>query len=400
MEAAASLHDGDVGSDRIRRTASRTLGVEQVKSDIVNRLSTRAKYITFSLIPLLVVGTILHVTAGVVTYREVRFEPDSLTGVTVYRTRIGRYPGGHRSRTQLNTRGFPDREYTALPPKGACYHVVLAGDSFTFGDMTDGELTWASLLRDRVAAIHREGCVRFFNVAAPVTTIEEQSRRVRETIDILEPDLVLLGQYQNDITDLTNFGSVAYVPATDSAATTNWGLRLRAAIPGYDSPFPRMLTYLAFKFFLETGTKVDVLNRWSVLADSSNIAYASKLTGLYETFYVGLLQELRARKVRFGVIIMPSKMDIMAHRYPEGAFFEGLARKHDVPFYSTDAVLDANRRPMPYYTYDGHFNERGNRIVADAVYRWLFVEEQNPFGELRQAAGQALAPTYVPRFPK
>lgn len=372
----------------------------QVKPEIMQRAKTLLKYVAFALVPLVIVVAVLHVTASVVTYREIRFDQDSLTGVTVYRTRIGRYPWGHRSRTQLNSLGFADREYSALPPKAGCYHVLLAGDSFTFGDMTNGEETWAALLRDRVAAIHRDGCVRFFNVAAPVTTIEEQSRRIRETIDILDPDLVLLGQYQNDITDLTNWGSVAYVPATDSAATTNWGLRLRSAIPGYDSPFPRMLTYVAFKLFVETGTRVDVLRRWSVLADSSDLAYANKLTTLYEEFYAELLKDLRARGVAVGVIIMPSKMDLMAHRYPEGVFFEGLARKYDVPALSTYDVLDRNRRPMPYYTFDGHFNERGNRIVADAVYQWLLVDEQGPFAALRTAAGPALAPKYVTRFPR
>lgn len=369
-------------------------------SERLTKIGRAAKLLAFALVPLIVLAVALHVTAGVVTYREIRFDQDSLTGVTVYRTRIGRHPWGHRSVTYLNTLGFPGAEHVALPPKDGCFRVVLAGDSFTFGDMTDGDKTFASLLAARVPALHRNGCVKFFNIAAPVTTIEEQSRRIRETIDTLDPDLVLLGQYQNDISDLTNFGSIAYEPTTENSVTTNWGLRLRLAIPGYDSPFPRMVTYLAFKLFVETGTKLDVLNRWSVLADSSNSEYASKLTGLYEGFYADLLKELRARDVLFGVIIMPSKMDLMAHRYPEGDYFESLAKKYEVPFLSTYDILDKNRRPMPYYTYDGHFNERGNRIVSDAVYRWLFGDGEVPFPALKQAAGVAAEPQFVTRFPK
>lgn len=365
-----------------------------------SRLARASKLALFTLLP--VAGLLLagHVTALLITHRELAFEVDSLSGSTVYRTRLGRSFWSHRSETRLNSLGFPDQEYANLPPKGSCFHVVMAGDSFTFGDMTDGTRTWVSLLRDRVSALHRGRCVRFFNIAAPVTTIEQQANRVREVANLLDPDLVILGQYQNDITDLTNWGAVAYRPATSTVATTNWGDRIRGAVPGFDSPLPRLLTYRAFKFFLEHGIRVDVLRRWSVLADSSNAEYGRGLTDIYTRLFGELANELREAGVGFGVVIMPSKMDLMAKRYPEGDFFESLARAQRIPAHSVFARLDAHRDPMPFYTFDGHLNEIGNALVAADVYDWLFGGHAAPFPELRAAAGPALPPVYVRGFPR
>jgi hypothetical protein len=162
-----------------------------------------------------------HITATFVTHRELALELDSLTGMTLYRTREGGFPWRQRSVTRLNTLGFPYEEYTTLPTKGSCCHVVLSWDFFTIGDVTDGDKTWVSLLHDRTAARHRGGCVRLCNIGAPVMTVEQQAKRIRETMDVLRPDLVLLGQCQNDITDLTLYAGIAYRPATATTNTTN-----------------------------------------------------------------------------------------------------------------------------------------------------------------------------------
>jgi hypothetical protein len=365
-----------------------------------NRFTRALKLAAFSIAPVALLLVLGHCTADLLTHRELAFETDSLTGVSRYRMRVGRLPWSHESVTTLNTLGFPDVEYATLGPKDGCVHVVFTGDSFTFGDVTDGDKTWVSLVRERLATHHPGRCVRVFNIAAPMTTIEHQIKRVRETVDVLKPDYVILGQYQNDLVDLTMFGGVAYRPATDTAVTTNWGDRLRQTIPGFDSPLPRLVTYEAFKLFVERNIRVDILRRWSILADSSNVEQARWLTGIYGGIYDTLMTELRARKIGVAVVIMPSKFDLMAGRYPEGAYFEDLARRHAVPALSVYNALDARRVPMPYYTFDGHLNERGNRIVADTVYRWLTTASTTPFPALQTALGAAVPPRRVTEFPR
>lgn len=360
----------------------------------------RFKLVAFSLVPVLVLLLVGHCTASVATYRHLSFVTDSLTGVTNYHMRVGGWPWVHQTTTRLNTMGFPDIEYTNLPPKGDCVHVLFTGDSFTFGDALDGDLAWVSLVRQRIATAFPGRCIRVFNVAAPMSTIQQQLKRVREVKPILDPDYVILGQYQNDITDLTNVGAVAYQPSTDSTVTTFWGDRLRMITPGFDSPLPRMLTYRAFEVLGENRIKLDILSRWSVLADTSFAEYAGWLTGIYRSMFDSLATELNADGTGFGVVIMPSKMDIIAQRYPEGEFFEKLADQYALPRLSMMPVLDKRRKPFPYQTYDGHFNELGNRIVAESVFDWLFVSDSAPFPALREGLEEPRPPVTIRWWPQ
>ena len=50
--------------------------------------------------------------------------------------RIGCWPWSHTSYTPINSLGLPDHEFVGLVPKDGCVHVLLAGDSYTFGDAT------------------------------------------------------------------------------------------------------------------------------------------------------------------------------------------------------------------------------------------------------------------------
>ena len=146
----------------------------------------RLKVAVFSLIPVLLLLGVGHCTASISEYRRLAFVTDSLTGVTTYQMRVGRWPWNRPTTTRLNTLGFPDVEYSNLPPKGDCFHVVFTGDSFTFGDASNGDETWVSLLRMRVATAYPGRCIRLFNIAAPMTTIEQQLKRVREMRAMLD----------------------------------------------------------------------------------------------------------------------------------------------------------------------------------------------------------------------
>jgi hypothetical protein len=360
----------------------------------------RVKLVLFAAAPAVLLLLIGHVFASVATYRELEFRTDSLTGVSYYHMQVSNWPWVEPTTTRLNTRGFPDVEYSTLPPKGGCTRIVFTGDSFTFGDASNGADSWVSLVRDRISTAYPGKCIQVFNLAAPMTTIEQQAMRVRETLPVLQPDFIVLGQYQNDITDLTIPGSIAYRPATDGQQSTFWGDRLRTMTPGFDSPLPRMLTYRVLEFMGENRIKWDLLKRWSVLADTSSKEMANTLTAIYGAMYDSLVTEVRARGIGFAVVIFPSKMDIVAQRYPEGVYFTELAREHAVPMLDLYPVLDARRKPFPYLTYDGHFNILGNRIAAEQVFDWLFLSDSAPFPRLREGLPTPAPHTRVKWWPQ
>lgn len=282
----------------------------------------RIRLILFSLLPVVILIVLAEGVAQVLIYRNIRVEEDPLAGGgAVYRMQFGRW-WGRASETPLNSLGFPDVEFSSVGPKGDCTHIVFAGDSFTFGDAVDGHRNFVSLVGRALQRAHPDRCIRVFNLGERMTTIDHQAEHIRSTLEVLDPDLVILGQYQNDITDLTNPGAIAYQPPPPPDSTTGvdgnanwWGDVVRNRVPFSNAALIRFLSYRAFAVMITGGVSYDILSQWSVLADPRNREMADRLTGIYREVWTTLLGELRARGTEVGVLILPSKLDLLADRF-------------------------------------------------------------------------------------
>ena len=354
--------------------------------------SGRLKLVAFSVVPLVLLLCIAEGLAFMATNRTISMTTDPVSGQTYYSMKIGDWPWSHRSLTPINTLGLPDREFVGDVPKGQCVHVLLAGDSFTFGDATTSEFRWGNLLQGMTARRYPDRCIRFFNIGVRNTTIDTTIVRIHQVLPLIQPDVVILSQYQNDLTDLANPGSPAWVPyGAGRKYDSHWGERLGRIVPGYNNSLLRYLTYNAFAFMIEHNIQYDVLSTWSVLETPSKKDYAMKLEKIYHDLYGSLVQDMRQRHIELAVLIFPSKMDVLAKRSPEGAFFSSLAREFNVPQFSLMPALDANRKGMPYYLYDGHMNEFGNRVCANAIWDWLFKSQPAPLAAVRRSGNAVVA---------
>jgi hypothetical protein len=352
----------------------------------------RLKLVVFSLTPLVLIVLAAQACAYLTIDRNIEIATDSITGQSYYSMKIGHWPWSHTSLTPLNSLGLPDQEFVGVVPKGRCVHVLLAGDSYTFGDATSAPLRWGSLLQGMTARRAPDRCIRFFNIGVRNSTIDTTIARIRQVLPLIDPDVVILGQYQNDLTDLANPGSPAWVPRDQTHKyDSHWGTRLGRIVPGYNVSLARYLTYNAFAFMIRRNVRYDVLKTWSVMEGEGNRAYAQKLEGIYQDLYASLVHDMQERHIQFATLIFPSKMDVLAQRSPEGQFFAQLAKKFQVPYLSLMPTLDAHRAEMPYYLYDGHMNEVGNRLVAGAVWNWLFTTDPAPVAALRVSNGTHLA---------
>ena len=352
----------------------------------------RSKLLLFSLVPLALVLAVAQACAFLATHRSIEMTTDAVTGQTYYSMKIGGWPWSHRSLTPINSLGLPDQEFSGLVPKGQCVHVLLAGDSYTFGDATSAEFRWGNVLQGMTARRFPDRCIRFFNIGVRNTTIDTAIVRIHQVLPLIQPDVVILAQYQNDLTDLANPGSPAWVPyGPGHPYDSHWGERLGRIVPGYNVSLFRYLTYNAFALMIEHNIKYDVLGTWSVLEGDAKKDFANKLKGIYHGLYGSLVQDMHQRNIEFAVLILPSKMDILAKRSPEGLYFSNLAHEFNVPQLSLMQALDGNRRGMPFYVYDGHMNEFGNRVVADAVWKWLFTSRPAPVAAVRRSAEPVVA---------
>jgi hypothetical protein len=344
-------------------------------------IGTIVKLVVFSLTPAIVLLILMEVVASVSIHRRGYIRPDSTTRGSIYTMRIGRWPWSRASVTRLNSLGYPDVEFPQVTEKKECLHIVVSGDSYAAGDGVDGDSSFVSILRRRAAERSHGRCIRVFNLGVRGTTIDQQADRIRQTMDRLKPDIVVLAQYQNDLTDLTNPGGFLD-PNRDAVGPRPDSIRVSLRIFRVNTI--KWLTYHAFAFMIRNGITRDELRHWSVMANPDRQAEARRYQETYEHLYAALIADLSARGIAFGVVILPSKLDVLARKYPEESFFRELARKYGVPHLRLFPTFDATRTPYAYLMYDGHLNEQGNRLVANGLYQWLFETQPAPFPALLQ----------------
>ena len=352
----------------------------------------RAKLVLFSLIPLGLVLIIAQSCAYMTLDRTIEMAKDPVTGQVHYSMRIGHWPWSHKSWTPINSLGLPDEEFVDVLPKGKCVHVLLAGDSYTFGDGTSWQYRWGNVLKGMTERRFPDRCIRYFNIGVRNTTIDTTIVRIHQVLPLIQPDVVILSQYQNDLTDLANPGSPAWVPrGPGHPYDSHWGTRLARMVPGYNVSLVRFFTYQAFAFMIKNDIKYDVLGTWSVLEGEGKRTLADSLKSIYHGLYASLVKDMHDRNIQFATLTFPSKMDVLAKRTPEGEYFESLAKEFAVPHLSLMPTLDANRGGMPFYMYDGHMSEFGNRVSAEAIWKWLFTSQPAPVAALQPSASPVVA---------
>ena len=343
----------------------------------------------FSLAPAVALVVVAEVLSRLTISRQGRVTRDTATNRSVYVMRVGFWPWSRRTRTPLNSLGLPDEEFPQPGDPKRCRHVVFAGDSFTFGDGVDRDSNYVEVVRRRLSARDTVSCVRVFNLGERGTTIDRQIKRILETVDRLRPDLVILGQYQNDLTDLRAPGAILGPPMRPGEQPARRGVpEPRAA---FNASSVKLLAYRSTAFMIERGIKRDQLAVWSVMADSTKRPEAQRLQEVYGRLFAQLADALARRNIEFGVVIIPSKLDVLAGRYPEEQFFVALAEQHRVPYLRTFPTFHERRTPYAFLVYDGHLSEHGNRLLGDAVYAWMTAQPP-PFLALGGSPGTDAGP--------
>lgn len=340
----------------------------------------RLKLLALALLPVVVLSIGAEVLARLAIHREFEVVQSESTGRSEYVFRIGRFPWSRVARTPLNSLRFPDEEFDTVRKSPDCTHILFVGDSYVFGDGVDADKAFVSLVRDRLSQRLPARCVRVFNIGERASSIEQQLHNVRKVWPLLEPDLVLLAHYQNDLTDLTKTW-FAQASGRDTAVLgTTW--RPRVSFAPLQLSLVRWLSYHMVAIASRNHIRYDLLSRWSILADSTNLDVAAKILPLYTTVFDSLVTEVRGHGAALGTIVLPSKFDIPAGRSPEEAFFTGLATARGVPTLPLFAAFDAARNPYPFLLYDGHLNEIGNLLVAREIEAWVFSDTAPPFPSL------------------
>jgi hypothetical protein len=136
--------------------------------------------------------------------------------------RIQRLAPGYRGwfagvPVQINTLGFrDDREY-ALAKSPRTFRIIVLGDSVTFGHGSIFEHSYPRLLEDRLRAWRADIDWQVWNLGVPGYNTSQELAHLLEVGPAFQPDLVIVGFYENDF--------VGNFPVAPASA----GARLRSA---------------------------------------------------------------------------------------------------------------------------------------------------------------------------
>jgi len=80
------------------------------------------------------------------------------------------------------------------------FRVLVLGDSVTFGHGTSGDTTYPYLLEQRLRAWRPAVAWEVWNLGVPGYATSQELAQLRQVADAWDPDLVIVGFFQNDLT--------------------------------------------------------------------------------------------------------------------------------------------------------------------------------------------------------
>lgn len=322
----------------------------------------------------LLVEVLLRVTGisgppGAISVNEAQAE--RIPGVFVpRRTVVNRNPARFPHRITVNTLGYRGPELSYPRGEGTT-RVFFAGDSFTWGDLVHDEETLPAQVQERLM----ETCpgVEAINAGVGGTTIVGQSEMIRRGL-VLEPDLVVLTFYDNDIAEMSpprfwelmednrrrksTFPLSLVYSALNSTAI--WPVARRAAM---------RLGSLA-------GEGVAGKEEHAERTDEVWKAQMPALRDEYAAYLAAIAGELEEAGIPLVLVGYPSHLSLQDPEvyFNHAEWLEDLARSLDIPFLGLiPTLIDAELalEELYFLPWDGHPRPIGYEIAGEAVAGFL-----------------------------
>jgi len=294
------------------------------------------------------------------------------------RTEIGELPGTWNQNLP-SFRGDPPKRRK----RKNTFRVVVLGDSYTWGSGVYPDDAYPRRLERRLSAVFDTYRAEVINWSRPGWNTSEQWRSFEPRLDVLDPDLVIVGFCLND----------AEPTSRDERE------RFRAA---------RGLQSIA-----DGPREHHGIARWSVLVQRSvdalrNLRSRRILSNYYHDLYTDgdgwaearetlavMKQRLEARDTRLLVVVHPVFDSQLDHRYRYRDIHETVVRGvTDAGVEVLDLLphyegIDARRLALVPFT-DAHPSELAHRISADAILQHLLIENWLGFDTAAWKAGRLL----------
>jgi lysophospholipase L1-like esterase len=287
----------------------------------------------------------------------------------------------------INSLGFRGRDVVVPKPIGR-FRVVVIGDSVTMGWGVGDDETFSSQLEQLLRKRFPDRDLDVVNTGVGGYDTRQEVTLLKRNVSRLQPDLVLVGFYSNDVPDVLDDTQISAPGGTRIAAnnpesgqvlrmnppSSSWlNRQLRRSRVVYT--LGRLLTRLAGKG--EWG-----MSRFSMELDMLKGAESAELDrawGTVQTQFSDLHAMATVDGFSVGIVVLPCKEQVLG-QYPN-ARYQSRVRTIAQPlgFFVIDplqSLASDTRKGTLFIPYDrNHPSAAGHRIIAETIFHYLDAHE-------------------------
>ena len=328
-------------------------------NEAMKTISSTLKKVIFAIIPCLALfafGEVIMVLSGwdnsLFQWNTCSGSPcNTPHGKVAYRR--GVMPWCKRYETNLNNIGLRGEDVSNDKKE---IRILFVGDSLTFGVGVHDEKVFCVLTQ---SLLGKHNGLKIINGGVPGYGINDEIVQTKRLFDLVQPDLVLLFFYENDIFDILKtinpeqykiWESERFTPLKRSALL--WSMKMihyNFVYKHGQMVFPYSVHPLELKDDIVTIG-------WKNYFDS-----VDKLRNFVES-----------NGAKFGLVVIPDYMQVVSDVMVIEKQFDSYADKSGVPTLKLLDVWKDNRElGLTMIPNDGHPNELGHRLFAQALSQWI-----------------------------
>jgi len=263
---------------------------------------------------------------------------------------------------RTNGAGFRGREYSLEPPPNT-YRIVLIGDSFAMGWMTDEEATYAMRVEKRLNEASAKTRFEVLNLGLGGLNTRLIVNRLERIGLPYHPDLIVYGFTVNDIETPQEFGMREQ--GEPDPLLAEWRRFADSPSRLLQVMWPRWVS-LRYNVFHRPGSYGDRLHRWYFEEPDK---WARVTLGLDRLAAIG-----RSRGICIHLLIHTELAQLgffhpftpIYDRVEKAALARGFTVSQSFPAFRWRRASDLRISPL-----DGHPNDEGHRILAEVLYEGL-----------------------------
>jgi len=289
------------------------------------------------------------------------------------------YMPDSKSYVQINSKGLRDIEHEYKKPKGI-ERIQFYGDSFTWGYGVDEEERYTSIFRSKLDKCHRSYEIINLGITG-YGTDQEYLSLTHEGLKY-NPDIIVFA-YHNDLWDVSQ--TVAGVYPKPKFIINNNSLELtNVPVPKKENWTSdeeiRNSTFLTvlnskLKFFRTYNFVMKKIKHFGPIerlrASSLNVE-ENKTQEVIDAIFLEVKRLSEQKGLEFVIVLLPSKGQVFGAENTRQI-------DHLVEFGKMNNITVINLLPKLkdigkkekeiYFEIDGHFSERGNKIVGDILFK-------------------------------